>query len=57
MDKSDEWEEEEDFSDDDFVETDELDEWGCLFGDRCLMPGEHMKKECHTVEMMEAWGQ
>ena len=41
------------YFDDDPVETDELDEWGCLFGDRCLMPGEHLKKDCHTVEMME----
>lgn len=41
------------YFDDDPVETDELDEWGCLFGDKCLMPGEHLKKECHTAEMME----
>lgn len=31
----------------------ELYEFGCLFGDKCLMPGEHFKSECHTREMME----
>lgn len=45
-----------DHSEDDPIETDDLDELGCLFGDRCLMPGEHLKKECHTVEMMEQLG-
>jgi hypothetical protein len=40
-------------------ESDEPDgnpehEWGCCFPDRCLMPGEHMKSECHDVEMVEA---
>ena len=27
--------------------------WACQFGDACLMPGDHMASECHTVEMME----
>lgn len=30
-------------------------EWGCEFPDTCLMPGEHMRFECHTVEMVQAW--
>jgi hypothetical protein len=45
--------ESDEYFDDDPVETSELDEWGCIFGDKCLMPGEHLKKECHTVEMIE----
>lgn len=28
-------------------------EIGCDFPGQCLMPGEHMRSECHTVEMME----
>lgn len=31
---------------------DDLNEIGCLFPDKCLMPGLHMKSECHTVEML-----
>jgi hypothetical protein len=27
----------------------------CAFPDECLMPGPHLRDECHTVEMMEAW--
>lgn len=26
---------------------------GCLFPGRCCMPGEHMKFECYTPEMIE----
>jgi hypothetical protein len=26
------------------------DEWGCCYPDKCCMPGEHMKSECHTAE-------
>ena len=26
---------------------------GCCFPDRCLMPGEHLRSECHTAEMLE----
>lgn len=33
---------------------DEDDEFGCCFPDRCLMPGEHLKSECHDVAIMEA---
>jgi hypothetical protein len=24
-------------------------EWGCCYPDKCCMPGEHMKNECHTA--------
>jgi hypothetical protein len=26
---------------------------GCLFPDKCLMPGVHLESECHTAEMLE----
>jgi hypothetical protein len=26
------------------------DEWGCCYPDKCCMPGEHMKSECHTAD-------
>ena len=29
-------------------------EIGCDFPDECLMPGEHLRSECHTIEMIEA---
>ena len=32
---------------------DSLHEVGCLFPDKCCMPGEHFMSECHTAEMME----
>jgi hypothetical protein len=35
-------------------EDDEREKWTCAFPERCLMPGEHMRSECHTVEMLEA---
>jgi len=41
--------------DDDYCERDE-DEWGCCFPEGCLMAyADHMKGECHTVEMLEAY--
>ena len=30
-------------------------EIGCDFPGECLMPGEHMRCECHTVEMVEVY--
>lgn len=30
---------------------------GCLFPDRCCMPGDHTSDECHTAEMMEQYEQ
>lgn len=46
--------------DDDYPINDSLPEeerWerGCLFGLECLMPGDHMRVECYTREMAEAW--
>lgn len=44
--------------DEDWIEDEEHDEdeWGCEFGDRCLMPGyDHRRSECYTKEMAEAW--
>lgn len=29
----------------------------CAFPGRCVMPGEHMRSECATAEMMEDWHQ
>lgn len=35
---------------------DDEDEWGCHYPDRCLMSyTNHMRSECHTVEMLEAY--
>lgn len=48
-----EWEPENNDDEDDFLEDDNNDSIGCLFPDRCLMPGEHLTSECHTVEMLE----
>jgi hypothetical protein len=28
---------------------------GCCFPGRCCMPGEHLRSECHTAEMMEEY--
>lgn len=28
---------------------------GCCFPGECIMPGEHLRSECHTAEMMEAY--
>lgn len=28
-------------------------EEGCCFPEECLMPGPHLRSECHNVEMME----
>jgi hypothetical protein len=30
-----------------------IDEHTCCFPGNCLMPGEHMRSECHTAEMVE----
>lgn len=40
--------------DEDRERHDEEHSFGCHFPDRCLMPGEHMKSECHDVAMIEA---
>ena len=37
----------------DFWYEDHYEESGCLFPDRCLMPGLHFTSECHTVEDIE----
>lgn len=52
-----EWDHEtEEDNDLDYDEPDERDEWGCEFGDRCLMPSyNHLRSECYTREMAEAW--
>jgi hypothetical protein len=31
---------------------DEENDTGCCFPGRCCMPGEHLRSECHTAEMM-----
>jgi len=31
----------------------EDDPMGCCFPGKCLMPGEHLESECHTMEMLE----
>jgi hypothetical protein len=40
--------------DDDREKNDDEHSIGCHFPDRCLMPGMHMKYECHDVAMIEA---
>ena len=35
-------------------EDDEFEEFGCLYGADCCMPGLHFPSECHTGEMLEA---
>jgi hypothetical protein len=27
----------------------------CCFPGRCLMPADHVRSECHTLEMVEKW--
>lgn len=39
---------------DDSPDYDEMEDFGCWFGTRCMMPGLHFPSECHTAEMMEA---
>jgi hypothetical protein len=34
---------------------DDEDDFGCWFPDECCMPGLHMRSECHTAEMIEAF--
>jgi len=47
----------EEWMDDEEDEPDEdslhADTWGCLFPEECVMPGRHLKSECHTAEMLE----
>lgn len=31
--------------------------WECAFPGECLMPGEHMRGECHTKEMLDMQGE
>jgi hypothetical protein len=40
---------------DDWLDEDEEDEWGCEFPGKCCMPGDHMRSECYTAEMAEEW--
>ncbi len=28
---------------------------GCMFPGKCLMPGDHLRSECHTVEQIQAY--
>lgn len=37
------------------LDDDPENEVGCCFPERCLMPAEHMKSECHDAEMVEAY--
>lgn len=32
-----------------------FEEYGCVFGDGCCMPGFHFRSECYTPEMAEEW--
>ena len=34
--------------------NEKLEEFGCLYGAACCMPGLHFPSECHTAEMLEA---
>lgn len=34
-------------------EVDEMHEIGCCFPGECIMPGEHFRYECHTVQMAQ----
>jgi len=38
---------------DDERETEDDDQIGCCFPGTCCMPGEHLRSECQTSEMME----
>jgi hypothetical protein len=38
--------------DDDF--DDDPNQWVCAFPESCVMPGEHMRSECHTAADCEA---
>lgn len=33
---------------------DEFEDFECLYGPKCCMPGLHFPSECHTAEMIEA---
>ena len=46
------WEDDFDIGDD--SEDDEREDYeGCLWPDKCVMPGIHLVSECCTAEMME----
>ena len=32
-----------------------FEEFGCVLGDECCMPGFHFRSECYTPEMAEEW--
>lgn len=32
-----------------------FEEFGCVFGEECCMPGFHYRSECYTPEMAEEW--
>ncbi|MGF1472952.1 MAG: hypothetical protein ACFB50_14585 [Rubrobacteraceae bacterium] len=32
-----------------------FEEFGCVFGSECCMPGFHFRSECYTPEMAEEW--
>lgn len=36
-------------------EEDDPEYWTCAFPDRCLMPSDHSRDECHTVEDAEQY--
>lgn len=31
----------------------EVEDYGCLYGDKCCMPGLHYVGECHTKDILE----
>ncbi len=44
-----------DYEDDyDLGEFGDGDRWECLYPAECLMPGEHLSSECHTIADMES---
>ena len=50
------WEDDEyyDEDNDEFYEDEELEDFGCLYGNDCVMSYcEHLPSECHTAEMLE----
>lgn len=51
----DDWEDEPDFMQSDVFDRDDDDKWGCVFGEKCCMPGDHMTDECHTAEMADEY--
>lgn len=51
----DDWESQDEIDDYNFGSAERDDDWGCCFPEECCMPYPHMKDECHTAEMYEAY--